>query len=274
MNISIGLSLPLGTRMAVLAGCAALAGCMSAPPAAAPGTSEAQVAAEWSGHAPHGPGGTPAWTHYLLPGKRATHYQYVHLDGRACVQASSSASASMLRTQLQIPGDALGTLRFSWKVPALVRDSDLRKRESDDAPARLMLAFEGDRSRLSARDAMLSELSRALTGEEMPYATLVYAWGRHSPPDTIVTHPRSERVKVVVVESGPARLDQWLHYERDVRADFERAFGEAPGRLVGVAIMTDSDNTGTTAHAWYGPVQVGTRTAQAAGDQAPSPGQR
>jgi hypothetical protein len=59
-------------------------------------------------------------------------------------------------------------------------------------------------------------------------------------------------------------LNQWLDYERDIRADYEKAFGEAPGALVGIGIMTDSDNTRSSTTAWYGPVQLGA-APQAAG---------
>lgn len=116
--------------------------------------------------------------------------------------------------------------------------------------------FEGDRSRFSARDAMLSELVRALTGEEMPYATLMYVWCNKRAPGTLINSPRTNRIRKLVVESGARNLNQWLDYERNIRADYERAFGEAPGALVGIGIMTDSDNTHTTAQAWYGPVRL------------------
>ena len=67
---------------------------------------------------------------------------------------------------------------------------------------------------------------------------------------------RTGPYQALVVESGSGRLNQWLDYERDIRADYQRAFGEAPGALVGMAIMTDSDNTKSRARAWYGPVLV------------------
>jgi hypothetical protein len=35
-------------------------------------------------------------------------------------------------------------------------------------------------------------------------------------------------------------------------------FGEAPGALLGVALMTDSDNTRSNTHAYYGPISVRT----------------
>jgi len=196
------------------------------------------------------------WTHYPLPGKRATHYRYARNEGRDSVAVTASSAASMLRLPVRVePGD-LGAVRFSWKVPALMARADLALREAADSPVRIMLSFEGDRSRLSARDAMLSELSRSLTGEEMPYATLMYVWCTQREPGTVIRNARTARIRKIVLESGPAKLDRWLDYERDIRADYERAFGETPGALTGIAIMTDSDNTRSVARAWYGPVSL------------------
>jgi hypothetical protein len=135
----------------------------------------------------------------------------------------------------------------------------MTQRDSDDSPVRVVLAFEGDRSKFSAKNAMLSELALALTGEPLPYATLMYVWGSHSAPESVLINTRTDRIRKVVIESGPARLDRWLDYERDIRADYEKAFGEAPGALVGIAIMTDSDNTRQKAKAWYGPLRLQTK---------------
>ena len=157
--------------------------------------------------------------------------------------------------------DQLGRVRFSWLVPSLIESADLTQRDRDDSPVRLVLAFEGDRKRFSPKDAMLSELAEAVSGEPMPYATLMYVWSNRLPPDAVVDNPRTTRIRKLVVESGPQRLGEWLAYERDVCADFMRAFGEAPGALVSIGVMTDTDNTRSEAQAWYGPVQHGARQA-------------
>jgi len=196
------------------------------------------------------------WRHHALPGKAPTEFRYAREGGRDAVAVTARSSASMLRNTLRIEPQDLGKVRFSWKVPELIAQADMALRDADDSPVRIVLAFEGDRSRFSAKDAMLSELALTLTGEEMPYATLMYVWCNKRAPGSVITNPRTERIRKLVVESGPRKLDQWLDYERDIRADFERAFGEPAGALVGIAIMSDSDNTRTTAHAWYGPVQL------------------
>lgn len=203
------------------------------------------------------------WEHYTLPGKQATRYAYARKDGRDAIEVLARSSASAKRKRVNVPADALGSLRFSWNVPALIAKADMARADSDDSTVRVVLVFEGDRSRFSARNAMLSELTRTLTGEELPYATLMYVWCNSRPVGDVIVNPRTDRIRKLVVESGSQGLGRWLDYERDIRADYERAFGEAPGALIGVALMTDTDNTRSTARAWYGALRLDPLTAQA-----------
>jgi len=234
----------------VLVALAALAACSSAPT-----HHDGYLAASPWAVASSGPVHAGSWQHYRFPGKQATQFAYAREDGRHAVLAHAVSSASMLRQTLRIVPADLGRVQFSWKVPQLIAQADLTRREGDDSPARLILVFEGDRARFSAKNAMMSELLRALTGEELPYATLMYVWGNQPGTDSVIVSPRTDRIRKLVVESGPDRLGLWVDYERDVRADFEQAFGEAPGALVGIGIMTDTDNTRSTVQAWYGPVR-------------------
>lgn len=238
------------TGLAGLAGCATSPSVQEGPPdvartAWATASQVQRVAARPSA----------GWEHLPLPGKRQVEFAAVRHDGREALSAKAVAAASVIRKRVRIEPAELGNLRFSWKVPELIAAADIARRDADDSPVRVMLAFEGDRSRFSPRDAMLSELSRTLTGEELPYATLMYVWCNQRPPGTVVNSPRTDRIRKLVLESGPDRLNRWLDYERDIRADYERVFGEPPGALVGIAIMTDTDNTRSTARAWYGPLR-------------------
>jgi len=207
------------------------------------------------------PGSSVAWQHCTFPGKKSTDYRSVKLDGRSAIHTRSSSAASMLRQTVRVEPDDLSRLKFSWKVPALIPGANMTARETDDSPVRVLLAFEGDRSTFSAKNAMLSELAHVLTGEPMPYATLMYVWGNERPVGSVIINPRTDRIRKLVLESGPAHLGRWLEYERDIRADYEKAFGEAPGALVGIAIMTDTDNTQQQTQAWYGPLALLPRTA-------------
>ncbi len=196
------------------------------------------------------------WQAYTLPGKKRTRYSTVQMDGRHAMLAVADSSASMLRKKIRLNATELQQVRFSWKVPKLIENADVALRENDDSPVRIVLAFEGDRSKWSAKNAMLSELSRTFTGEELPYATLMYVWSNQQAAGSVIHNPRTDRIRKIVVESGKKNLGQWIDYERDIKADFQRAFGEAPGALVGMALMTDTDNTRSQAKAYYGPVSV------------------
>lgn len=199
------------------------------------------------------------WHHHHFPSKKSTDYSLSNIDGRVAMNARSNGSASLLRQKVHIEPDQLDRLSFSWKVPELIASADLATRDFADSPVRIVLAFEGDRGKFSLKNTLLSDLAHTLTGEPMPYATLMYVWCNTRAPGTVITGPRTDRIRKIVVESGAAHLNQWLAYERNVRADFEKAFGEPPGALVGIGIMTDSDNTRSSTQAWYGPVKLANR---------------
>jgi hypothetical protein len=59
---------------------------------------------------------------------------------------------------------------------------------------------------------------------------------------------------MIVVESGGARLNQWVNEKRNLYEDYKKALGEESPPVSGVAIMTDTDNTGESATAYYGDI--------------------
>jgi hypothetical protein len=214
---------------------ATLAGCALAPPA---------------------PPESAGWQPLALPGKARTEYGWSVKDGRPALMAHADRSASLWRKRLQPPRATVGEVDFSWWVQDLVPNADLADIDRGDAPARVIFGFGGDVGALPLRTRMMFELAQALTGEAPPYATLMYVWDAHLPVGTVVIHPRSDRIRKIVVDSGPTQLRRWRDHRRDLAADFRRAFGEEPGPLDSIALMTDTDNTRSEVRAWYGPVEV------------------
>lgn len=200
----------------------------------------------------------PSWRYMPLPGKKLVRFEPVEVAGRRALRVRAHQSVSILRQRFEPALPAVGQLSFAWKASALPLDADVSDAERDDSAVRIVLAFDGDRSRLSSRTHRLSEMSRLLTGEELPYATLMYVWSLTHPPGTVLHNPRTDRIRKLVVESGPAQLGRWRDYQRDVRADFIQAFGEAPGPLTAVALMSDTDNTASRLDAWFGALRLAT----------------
>lgn len=196
------------------------------------------------------------WHDVHLPGKARTRYTHTSEDGRQVVYAESESSASMLRRKVRVEPSDLGSVKFSWQVKQLIEAADLTDRDADDSPVRLILAFDGDHRRLSLRNRVMFELAHAVTGESPPFATLMYVWDNKAPIESVIHNPRTDRIRKIVLETGPRHVATWREYERDIAADFQKAFGEAPGPLIAVGLMTDSDNTRSAAKAWYGEVRI------------------
>jgi hypothetical protein len=196
------------------------------------------------------------WEPFFFPGKRYKAFEPVQVGGRPALQVRAKSSVSILRQRFVPSLESVGRLSFSWRVDGLPTDADLAVSSQADSAVRVVLAFDGDRTRWTPRNHRLSEMSRLLTGEEMPYASLVYVWSAKHEPGTVVVNPRTDRIRKLVVDSDVANMGQWRDHVRDVRADFRLAFGEEPGPLRLVALMTDTDNTESQLTAWYGALRL------------------
>ncbi len=56
---------------------------------------------------------------------------------------------------------------------------------------------------------------------------------------------------VIVLESGDAKLNKWITETVDVAADYRKLYGEEPGRIVGIGILTDANAMKSVAEASY-----------------------
>ena len=122
--------------------------------------------------------------------------------------------------------------------------------------ARLSLAFHGDTSKLDFEDRTKLRLANVLTVHGLPYATLLYVWMVGVPVGTVLRSPHTDRVRLLVVESGTQRAGEWVSIRRNVVEDFRRAYGEAPGDIVGVGLMTDFGDDGSPRRTYYGDITL------------------
>ena len=196
------------------------------------------------------------WQDVRLPGKQLTHYGWGFKDGQRAIAAVSDRSASMWRRRVEVAAADVRQVSFSWWVQQLIEDGSVADAKREDAAARVLFSFQGDVGSLPMHTRALFDLAEAITGERPPFATLMYVWDATAPVGSVIHNPRSDRIRKIVVDSGPTELRRWRHHRRDLAADFRLAFGEAPGRLTAIAIMTDSDNTQSRAQSWYGAVEL------------------
>lgn len=197
-------------------------------------------------------GGSTGWRHQPLPKvERANEFAVVADEGRPVLHVRSASSASSWVAPAAADAQRLPFLRWRWKVSRSLAGSDLRSKQGDDYAARLYVFFDQPLERLSLGDRLRIQASRALSGVEVPAAALCYVWGGAQPAGATAWNPYTDRVRMIVVDSGDARARQWRAVSRDLRRDWQGAFGGPLPMISGVAVGADTDNTGDTVQAWF-----------------------
>jgi len=197
-----------------------------------------------------------AWKNLpVVHGKPMTEYTLVHDGNTTVLQADANRSASALMHEGNIDLAQTPVVTWRWKAEKPIEGADNRVGAKEDAPARLVFAFDGDKSRLSLFDRASMEMAKRLGGQDLPYATLMYIWSTSAPPGGVIANPHTGRVQMIVVSGQPGDAGQWQSLRRNIVQDYEKVFHEPPGRITGYGLLTDTDNTGTVTRAWYGDIQ-------------------
>lgn len=183
-----------------------------------------------------------------------TTYSLVRDGERVAVKAASHASSSGYTKEILIDPKEYPILQWQWKVLNTLNAGNVAKKEGDDYPARIYVTFQYDSAKVGLFGKAKYEAAKLIYGRYPPLGALNYIWESRAPVGTAVPNPYTEQVHMIVVESGPTKLNTWMTEERNVYDDYKRAFGDEPPMISGIAIMTDTDNTGEFAEAYYGDI--------------------
>ena len=197
------------------------------------------------------------WEQFVIvKGNTPTRYQLVEQDGVVVIQADSAEGGSGLSRNLHIDPHRYPIIEWRWRVPRESGRGGGGGPSSVSPPVRLSLAFDGDVAKLDFDDRTKLRMAKALTANGLPFASLLYVWLNQKPVNTLYSSPHTERVKYIVVESGEQRLDQWVSVRRNILEDYRRAFGEDPGDIVAVGVMTDFGDNNAPRRAFYGDITI------------------
>ncbi len=174
----------------------------------------------------------PGWTLKEFAGHAAI--ELVRSDGRLAARLHSERASFAIHRDVVVELREFPYLSWTWKVIRLPAGGDVREAARDDQAAQLYVIFPRWPSPRTASDV------------------IGYVWDSRAPAGTRIKHPRADNVRIVVVESGPARLGEWRTYERNVAADYTALFGRQPPRVGKLAVMVDSNDTRGEAEALFG----------------------
>jgi hypothetical protein len=194
----------------------------------------------------------PGWEALTFPRvARPTRYTLVREGEGFVLRAESLAAASALYRPLDLDPTVYRVLSWRWKVEGVLERSDPRRKSGDDYAARVYVAFRYDPAGASAWERARYGALRLFYGRYPPGLALNYVWESRLPVGTVLDNAYSSRAKMVVARSGAAEAGRWVTERRDLYADYRRIVGGEPPRIEGVAVMTDTDDTGERAVAYY-----------------------
>ena len=154
---------------------------------------------------------------------------------RKVLQASTQGKASGRYRKITIDLTKTPYMSWSWKVANTYPGVNERTKGGDDYPARVYVVAESGVLGLSTR-------------------ALSYVWSSNQPAGSRWPNAFSNQAVIWAVNSGNAQVGQWVSQKRNIRNDLKAAFGKDFTEINAVAVMTDADNAGGSATAWYGDI--------------------
>jgi hypothetical protein len=183
-------------------------------------------------------GDLSGWSKKIFKGE--TDYSIIQAGDRKVLRAISKNAASGLVKKIDIDAFRYSRLRWSWKIEHTLKREDASKKSGDDFVARVYVVFP----------RILFWKTRAIN----------YVWSAYLPKGAVLPNAYTANAIMVAVESGDGKAGTWVYEERNIFEDYRRFFGEAPSHLGAVALMSDTDNTGDEAVAYFGDIFLSTGT--------------
>lgn len=205
----------------------------------------------------------PGWHELRVPKAAPSEISLVADAGATVlrVRSQAAAGAAAFEGRAQLANQPV--LAWRWKIDRVVGRADMNVREGDDFAARVYVFFDIPEEELPLGARVRIQMARLLHGAELPTAALCYVWDNRHAPGATAWNPYTDRVRMVVVQSGGARAGEWVEARRDLEADFRAAFGEQWRKPVpavtGLAAGNDTDQTGESATAWFGDFRLEAR---------------
>ena len=201
------------------------------------------------------------WRALSVAHRKAPEFSLVPDHGTTVVRIYADAAVGSAAHLLVADPESILTWR--WKIDHVLEKANLGTREGDDFAARVYVSFDVPLQELALGTRLKLQLARLIYGADLPAAAICYVWDNRHPVGTSVWNPYSETLRMVVLESGDARAGEWVSERRDLDADFRAAFGAVlkgpTPRISGVAVSSDTDQTGETVTAWFSDLRLEAR---------------
>jgi len=204
----------------------------------------------------------PGWYEYRFPeAKNPTKYTIIpfelSVDGESApwpgdhvLRAEADCGSSLIGKKVAVDLHEYPVLAWRWKIDGIIPGADGRTRKGNDFPARVYVAVE-PKEGFNPLRSLTRGVKESVAGVPVPKATINFVWSnKYALGETFIS-PSSDKNKVVVVESGEAHAGKWVEARVNVLKYYKQFFPGGPAQVDGIAVMSDSDNTGSHVVAYY-----------------------
>ena len=175
-----------------------------------------------------------------------TQYSLTNLDGVTRLKAEAEASASGIIFEQQIDLQETPYMSWQWRVDTPLESLDEQSKTGDDFAARVYVVIDG---------GLVFWNTKALT----------YLWSSNdnSTGQSWDNAFAGDAVRMLALQDANANKQQWYQEKRNVYEDLIAQFGDQGSErknlqkyryIDAVVIMTDTDNAGGNATAYYGDI--------------------
>jgi Protein of unknown function (DUF3047) len=202
------------------------------------------------------------WQAIGLPERYAkpiTQFDLTELDGSRVLRVKADKSWGTLAhpmTETVKPGTML---RWRWRMEQPLAKTDIHAKATEDSALKVCLSFDMPADNIPGGERFLFKLAQTFTKEKIPTATLCYIWGGKEAIGYEQASLFTARVRFVVLANEGTPMKTWQSKERNVYADFLKAFGHETGTvpaLSAIIIGADADNTLGSSYGYVGDVQL------------------
>lgn len=191
--------------------------------------------------------------------KRHTEYQLSEEAGRTMIKAKSDNAASGVTHPLDLDSKTYQLISWCWKINRTIEKGDVTQKKGDDYAARIYVTFKFDPEEANFWERTKFKTYKLLYGKYPPKGALNYVWANRMKKGDAISNAYTDRAHMVAIESGSDKVGQWVCEQRNLYEDYQLYFGGTPPYISGVAVMTDTDNTGETASAAYSDLVLKTK---------------
>lgn len=178
------------------------------------------------------------------------------VDGSSFLRADSDNTASALVWSEQFDVYEFPRLKWRWKVSNVFIKGDARDKKGDDYPLRIDVMFKYDPSDPAVRRTLKYSMAKLIYGRYPPHSSLNYIWANRETDSRYMVSTYTKRTVMVILQQGEAYAGLWKEEDVDILEDYRAAFGEDPPGTAGLAVMSDSDNTGESCVSWVDWIEI------------------